>query len=405
MQPDTSQPDDRRLAKTATPGIYKRGGRYVVRFRDAHGKQHKRFARTLAEARELKATETADVKRGEYRALSRVTFAEYAASWLKTYSGRTRHGIRASTMVEYRRAIGFDEAGEPTGGGAAAYFGKRRLVEIDPRDVKEYLAGVAASGAASNTVRNALAPLRAMFATAVEEGAVRVNPSAGVRLPRVVEPEAEAEEQAKALTEEELRALVAAVREERRPLVRLLAATGLRIGEALALTFGDVDFGRGRVKVRRRVYGGVFAPPKSRYGRRDVPLSEAMGRELWALRKARRAKDDELLFTGRYGGLLDASTVYRDVKAAGKAAGVPWAGPHTLRHTCATLLFKHGLNAKQVQLWLGHHSPAFTLATYVHLLADDLPKPDFLDDALGEISEAVEVPGGGAATEEEAAAP
>jgi len=43
------------------------------------------------------------------------------------------------------------------------------------------------------------------------------------------------------------------------------------------------------------------------------------------------------------------------------------------------MLFRHGLNAKQVQMWLGHHSPGFTLATYVHLLADDLPDATFLD--------------------------
>jgi hypothetical protein len=43
------------------------------------------------------------------------------------------------------------------------------------------------------------------------------------------------------------------------------------------------------------------------------------------------------------------------------------------------MLFRHGLNAKQVQMGLGHHSPAFRLATYVHLLPDDLPDPGFLD--------------------------
>ena len=57
--------------------------------------------------------------------------------------------------------------------------------------------------------------------------------------------------------------------------------------------------------------------------------------------------------------------------------GSPGAGLHTLRHTCATTLFRHGWNAKQVQMFLGHHSPAFTLATYVHLLPNDLPEPDF----------------------------
>jgi hypothetical protein len=41
--------------------------------------------------------------------------------------------------------------------------------------------------------------------------------------------------------------------------------------------------------------------------------------------------------------------------------------------------FRHGLNAKQVQAWLGHHSPAFTLAASVHLLPDDLPNSDFPD--------------------------
>lgn len=43
------------------------------------------------------------------------------------------------------------------------------------------------------------------------------------------------------------------------------------------------------------------------------------------------------------------------------------------------MLFRHGLNAKQAQMWLGHHSPAFTLATYAHLLPDDLPDAGFLD--------------------------
>ncbi|MDQ4019554.1 MAG: tyrosine-type recombinase/integrase [Actinomycetota bacterium] len=49
-------------------------------------------------------------------------------------------------------------------------------------------------------------------------------------------------------------------------------------------------------------------------------------------------------------------------------AGVGWVGFHTLRHTCATNLFNGGWNAEQVQVFLGHHSPAFTLATYVRLL-------------------------------------
>ena len=104
-----------------------------------------------------------------------------------------------------------------------------------------------------------------------------------------------------------------------------------------------------------------------------MPLSTALAQRLWAARGERKAGDGRVF------------------KPAARRAGVPWAGFHTLRHTCATLLFRRGLNAKQVQVWLGHHSPAFTLATYVHLLSDDLPDADLfeapepLDDVAPEV--------------------
>ena len=86
------------------------------------------------------------------------------------------------------------------------------------------------------------------------------------------------------------------------------------------------------------------------------------------------------MFPSKRGTQLDPSNVFAKVlKPAARRAGVPWAGFHALRHTAATALFRNGAIAKQVQHWLGHHSPAFTLATYVHLLPDDLPEPHFLD--------------------------
>lgn len=54
---------------------------------------------------------------------------------------------------------------------------------------------------------------------------------------------------------------------------------------------------------------------------------------------------------------------------------VEWAGFHTFRHTVASRLFAGGRNPVQVQRWLGHHSPSFTLDTYVHLLDADLGEP------------------------------
>ncbi|HEX5468900.1 MAG TPA: tyrosine-type recombinase/integrase, partial [Gaiellaceae bacterium] len=96
------------------------------------------------------------------------------------------------------------------------------------------------------------------------------------------------------------------------------------------------------------------------------------------------AGEDELVFTASGGARIDPSNLMsRVLKPAARAAGVgDWVGFHTFRHTCATLLFRHGWNAVQVQRWLGHHKPSFTLDVYVHLLDEDVPEPAFFD-AIG----------------------
>jgi hypothetical protein len=70
----------------------------------------------------------------------------------------------------------------------------------------------------------------------------------------------------------------------------------------------------------------------------------------------------------------------RVLKPAARACGIgEWVGFHTFRHTCATMLFRQGWNAPQVQRFLGHSDPGFTPRRYVHLLDDDLPTPGFFD--------------------------
>ena len=103
--------------------------------RDSRGKQVKRFARTLAEARVAKSELRADVHRGTYRALSRVTFEAYATDWLDSYTGRTRSGVRAGTLAGYRSTIKRE---------AIPFFGRKHLAEIEPRDVKRYVAKLTA---------------------------------------------------------------------------------------------------------------------------------------------------------------------------------------------------------------------------------------------------------------------
>jgi integrase len=164
-----------------------------------------------------------------------------------------------------------------------------------------------------------------------------------------------------------------------RLMFEVLAATGLRRSEILALEGRhlELDGDHPCVKVRQRVRrlsgsGLLVGPLKSRYARRDVPISLRLAGRLKALHVA----PDALVFPSQAGTMLDGNNVSERVLGpACEEAGVEWAGWHTFRHTVASRLFASGRNAVQVQRWLGHHSPAFTLATYVHLLDGDVGEP------------------------------
>ena len=107
-----------------------------------------------------------------------------------------------------------------------------------------------------------------------------------------------------------------------------------------------------------------------------LPSRCPLPHKLWTARAAARGSDIALVFPSTNGTPLNSANLY---KPAARRAGVPWATFHTLRHTTATLLFRNGYNAKQVQAWLGHHAASFTLDVYVHLLPDDLPEAAFFD--------------------------
>jgi integrase len=84
---------------------------------------------------------------------------------------------------------------------------------------------------------------------------------------------------------------------------------------------------------------------------------------------------NDWVFVSATGAPLDPDNLANRVLApACEEAAVEWVGFHTFRHF-ASRLFAEGRNILQVQRWLGHHSPSFTLDTYVHLLDKDLGRP------------------------------
>jgi integrase len=252
-----------------------------------------------------------------------------------------------------------------------------RLAELEPSDVRALIAKLQKQGLSRNTVRLSIAPLKAMLATAVEDGVIQRNAAKDVRIAVQASARQREAKEIRALTEDELAQLIAETPAEWRLMVEFLTQTGMRIGECIAVRWGDVDFGQSRVRVERRFYRNELDDPKSKFGRRTIPLTAAMTQQLYNRRlEAQDRSDDALVFPNRVGGHLDYSKMHSSwLKPACRRAGVPWAGFHTLRHTCASLLFHHGMNVVVIQRWLGHHSPAFTLNTYVHLVDEELQEP------------------------------
>jgi integrase len=401
-----------KLEQTGTPGVFKRGARYAVLYRDASGRQRQESVRTYDDARRLRTARSAAVDDGSYQSQTRERFADYALAWVERYPGNGRRGFTEDTRAEYRSDLERF---------AVRWFGRRRLDRITPRDLAEFVAWLCDEGEqgrrhaeqqrarqaakrgvsalslplrveprylADATVRRILAPVRSCLRMATAEGLIRFNPAVGVALPvrdqqRRIALDVDQlgeDEDVRRLSDAQLATLLAIVPARHRLLFELVAATGVRISEAIALRWGDLELDgeRPAVSVRRAYVKGHFKPPKSRYGKRTVPLDFPLVR---ALRKAQGASERPgeraLVFANQEGRPLDYGNLHRRVlKPAAEEAGVPWAAWHTLRHTCASRLFAQGRNAVQVQRWLGHHSPAFTLSVYVHLLdGDDLGGP------------------------------
>jgi len=396
------------MVKTTTPGIYKRGGRYVFSYR-FDSLQKWESHRTLAAARAAKSARKTDIERGEHHEDQKITLHAYATAWIGRYLGRGRGGFREGTRDEYRRQL--DQY-------VFRFFPEhRKLSEITPSSVADFVAWLckqtrpaptatdkdAVQPLSDATVRNVMAPLRACLASAVREGLIRSNPAREADLPHRPTADESEDEDVKAMSTAELSTMLALVPERHRLLFRFLAATGLRISETIALQWKHLhlDGSTPHVKVRRALVKGRMGPPKSKYGRRSVPLDAAL---VSALRQWRKDTEwpgaDDIVFPAGNGQPFNQSNLYRDgLKGAREEADLTWVGFHTFRHTCASMLFANGRNAVQVQRWLGHHSPAFTLERYVHLLDNDIGEPLSIgasESAKGEslattLDEAIEV--------------
>jgi integrase len=223
------------------------------------------------------------------------------------------------------------------------------------------------------SVRNAVMPLQSCLRQAARAGLLGAGSESVILLPRRRRGRVYEFDERRFLTRQQLARLLGEIPDDWRPLFGLLASTGLRISEAIASRVMDADLGADtpRIHVRRAIVDGQLTGPKSRHGRRSVPISAALAERMRPIAAVRLEAD--LLFVGAHGAMLRPGNLrYRVMIPAAELAGVPWARFHTLRHTCAALLIAAGASPLRLQRWMGHHSAAFTFDNYGHLIDNSL---------------------------------
>lgn len=353
--------------------------RFTTGFNPATGKQMQKsiYGKTQKEVREKLTEVTMEVDTGVYIEPSKMTLEQWMGIWLDEYM----FDKKWSTVKHYKAQVKTN---------ILPALGRYPLSQLDPHLIQTfYNSLLRGKGRAKplnpKTIRNIHGILSKCLSTAVKLEYMRRNPAESVTLPRVERKEI------KPLTDEQVSKMVAqAGNDGFGTLFKVVVFTGLRLGEALGLTWDCIDFQKNRLTINKQLQkrpladgGFTFAPLKNDKVRVIAPApfvlnllkqwnqKQAEDRLaagcLWQGWKSDKERQNAIVFTNELGGHLHPQTVLVHFKKLAASVGAPQARVHDLRHTYAVLSLQNGDDVKTVQENLGHATAAFTLDVYGHV--------------------------------------
>lgn len=344
--------------------------------RDENGKQKRKafYGKTRKEVQEKLTAALNEVQMGTYIEPSNMTLESWLYTWLKEYK---KNSVKASTYESYYRIIKSR---------LAPSLGHYSIKDLRNDMIQRYINQLTEDGLNARTVEYTHRVLKMALEQAADNELIIKNPAGKIILPRKVTKEA------RVLTVEEQDKFIKASKSYRNgEIFILILATGLRIGEALALTWDDVDF-YGQVlnidktqsevsvgsdgKVQRTIN---YTSPKTVAGRRKIPLipkaiqilCEVKFKQDEEKKKFKEAYiDNNLVFCTKLGTPYHESDMARCIRCISKLAGLEGVHPHALRHTFATRGLENGVDIKIMQSLLGHSKISMTADLYTHVLPD-----------------------------------
>lgn len=343
-------------------------GRYESRFTIA-GKRYSVYADTLKECKEKDAELREQIKSGMYSTNRTITLDKYYEEWKASRKGTIKGNTALNIECRYKNHI------KPA-------LGYRKIVDIEKREIVKLQQELVKKQKPS-TVNTTIVQLKNILNDAVADGIIPKSPAAGVKLLKVVEHASDTYH--RALTEEEQKLFMQEAKTEwHYELIALLLCTGLRIGEATALTWQDVDYKNNVLHITKtvsRTEEGKYTigMPKSKAGIRDIPLNEGIKNILNSQKEKQRKMYGNIIgmsqpiFEKIYGGTVYNASVNRAItdtlsRLEAKGTHIEHFSAHALRDTFATRYIEQGGSPQVLKTILGHSSLAMTMDLYSHVM-------------------------------------
>lgn len=363
---------------------------WLIDYRDSAGV---RRAKQFARKKDAEAWSTAaawQVSQGVHTADSQsITVKAASDLWIKRAENE---GRERSTIKQYRELARLH---------VIPLIGAEKLSKLSMPAVEAFRDALVASRSRAMAGK-AVRALSSILTEAQRRGLVSQNVAKGVKVIRPSRDRADVVIPTKA----ELRAMLDHAGADFRPLLLTAIVTGLRSSELRGLRWQDIDLKAATVTVAQRAdQWGVIGSPKSKAGRRTIPIAPQVASELrkWKLRCPKGKL--ELAFPNGEGGVLHHSNLLRrqywplqvaagvadaDLGGDGKPLvdvdGQPILkaryGLHALRHAAASVWLHQGIDLKRLTTWMGHSSVQITLDTYGHLIKDNAGDAGLVNAAL-----------------------
>ena len=348
----------------------RKDGLYQARFINRFGKRQTLYAATVSEiTKKLRDEQFYDDKQINVVS-STMTLDEWYDKWINTCKSHCRDTTKRTYHIQYNRL--------------RATLGWRKINKLNLVIIQDAFNQLESD----NSREDCKALLVDILNRAVETGMIMKNPALGIN----TQIDCYQEEEKRILSEEETGILLEHSRDSMMyPIFVVALGTGMRLGEILGLTWDCVDFEAGLIRVEKTlVYlsgNGTaiyeFHPPKTKAGRRQIPMSREVKEVLltqkkWkervAVRHNPRPGMEDLVFCSKTNNPIhesNARTAIRSLveKINRKNPGTEFESftPHGLRHTFATRCISKGMRPKTLQKILGHTSLQMTMDLYCHV--------------------------------------